>query len=453
MLEFLSDGGVGYLSQRKRKGIIRIMFENWNGQGLFGHNWKVEKLNHLIKWHSIDVMAGCEAGTDWSFVEEEKQLLHLLAPNTTRKGVCAHNATLGSRISREQVGGTAVAAIGRICDVVKETGKDPTGLGRYSWVKIGDGKRTTRVVSGYLPCKPDKKKSKGRTRYEMEERYFQAKDDWRDPREIFVSDIIAQFTTWRAQGEQIILAIDANTNVYNGHLAQALAASPINMHCMMEEAMGCPVPNSHVNGKDPITTIFGTPGLVTGDGMVYPHWYGLGDHRVFILELTADSVFGGELPAIAVPTSRALNCKVSRVRQQYCKVLKALSSRHKMHEKLKDLETLDENVSAAQYQLMHNKWDNEWGDFMASAEDQCSKFKNCSIEYSPTVGMWIKRRSVLKWLLRWHDGKVPDSRNLVRAATRNGIDTPLELSRDEVEVRLVGCIGELFRLKKDAPEL
>ena len=59
----------------------------------------------------------------------------------------------------------------------------------------------------------------------------------------------------------------------------------------------------------------------------------------------------------------------------------------------------------------------------------------------------------LKWLLRWHDGKVPDPRNLVRAATRNKIESPLELSRDEVEVRLVGCIGELFRLKKEAPEL
>ena len=136
-------------------------------------------------------------------------------------------------------------------------------------------------------------------------------------------------------------------------------------------------------------------------------------HRVFILELTAESLFGGEFPAIAIPASWNLNCNISCVFKQYCRVLKSLTERHKMHEKLQAIEALGEDVSVAKYQLMHNKWDNEWGDFMSSAEDQCSKFKNCSIEYSLTVGLWIKRRSILKWLLLWHDGKVPDTRNLV----------------------------------------
>jgi hypothetical protein len=79
-----------------------------------------------------------------------------------------------------------------------------------------------------------------------------------------------------------------------------------------------------------------------------------------------------------------------------------------MHKKLMQIIVLDEDVSPAQYQLMHNKWDNKLGDFMASAEDQCAKFKSCHIEFSPTMGQWLKRRSILKWILRWHDGKVSD---------------------------------------------
>ena len=98
--------------------------------------------------------------------------------------------------------------------------------------------------------------------------------------------------------------------------------------------------------------------------MVFPRWYGLCDHRVFMLEITADSLFGGEFPAMAIPTSHTLNCKISRVRNQYCKVLKSLAERHKMHEKLQAIEALGANVSVARYQLLHNKWDNEWGDFM-----------------------------------------------------------------------------------------
>eukprot|EP00956_Cyclotella_meneghiniana_P029543 scaffold71866_cov64-Cyclotella_meneghiniana.AAC.1 len=225
------------------------------------------------------------------------------------------------------------------------------------------------------------------------------------------------------------------------------------MCCLLQQAVGAKAPNSHFRGRKPITTIFGSNGLTVGDGMAFPHWYGVGDHRVFAVEVSAASLFGGNYPRIGAPSARSLNCKVSRCRAQYNSVLKSLCDRHKMHEKLLALKCLDDSVTPAQYQLMHNKWDNELGDFMASAEDQCTKFKSSQIEYSPTVGIFIKRRSILKWILRWYEGKVPDTRNLLRAAGRNNVENPLTTSREDIEARLVACIGHLMELKKIAPEL
>lgn len=124
-----------------------------------------------------------------------------------------------------------------------------------------------------------------------------------------------------------------------------------------------------------------------------------------------------------------------------------------MHKKLVALKCLDGSVTPAQYQLMHNKWDNELGNFMSSAEEQCTKFKSCQIEYSPTVGIFIKRRSILKWILRWYDGKVPDVRNLLRAAQCNKVENPLTTPREDIEAHLVACIGHLMELKKVALEL
>lgn len=98
-------------------------------------------------------------------------------------------------------------------------------------------------------------------------------------------------------------------------------------------------------------------------------------------------------------------------------------------------------------QLMHDKWDNELGQFMRSAEKFCTKFKGCAIEYSPTVGQWLRCRSVLQWLLRWHDGKVPDAWNLRRAARRVNITDPLSLSKPEVHAGLQGCLDHLFELR------
>lgn len=76
--------------------------------------------------------------------------------------------------------------------------------------------------------------------------------------------------------------------------------------------------------------------------------------------------------------------------------MRSLVAKHNMHEKLMCVKALDDDVTPAQYQLMHNKWDNDLGDFMAHAREQCTKFKSCHIEYSPSVGQWLKQRSILK---------------------------------------------------------
>ena len=97
--------------------------------------------------------------------------------------------------------------------------------------------------------------------------------------------------------------LDANQDVYSGKLAHALSAGDTDLYCLMEPVLGEQVPNSHFRGTGKISTIFGTPGLVQGHAMCYPHWYGIGDHRVFVLELSATSLYGGDLPAIPNPTA------------------------------------------------------------------------------------------------------------------------------------------------------
>jgi hypothetical protein len=70
--------------------------------------------------------------------------------------------------------------------------------------------------------------------------------------------------------------------------------------------------------------IFGSGSLTVGDAMAYPHWYGIGNHRVFVLEISAASLFRGKFPKTGSPSSRALNCKISQIRRNYNNVLKPL---------------------------------------------------------------------------------------------------------------------------------
>ena len=69
--------------------------------------------------------------------------------------------------------------------------------------------------------------------------------------------------------------------------------------------MGGKVPNCHFSGTQKISTFFGTPGIVTGNMMCYPHLFGIGDLMVLLLEFSAKAAFNGTYPTFATPFALA----------------------------------------------------------------------------------------------------------------------------------------------------
>ena len=211
-------------------------------------------------------------------------------------------------LHRDQYGGTAIIALGRLCNVITSIGQDTTGLGRWTWLCLhSQGGPTTFVVSTYFPHRTIRKQSFKTVEYQHS-LYYQSQGDFRPPCQIFQEDLLNMIRPWQEKGYKVVLGIDANQNVYNGPLAKALGDAPFFMNCLIKETLGCPVPNSHHRGTEPITTIFGLPGLVTDHAICFPHWYGLGDHRLFVIEVASASLFGGRYPSIGRPGGRLLNC-------------------------------------------------------------------------------------------------------------------------------------------------
>ena len=238
LLELLSHGGAGFMSERKRPGWIRLMFENFNSIGVGTQDWKIDRLNALIESLEVDVLLGCETNIDWRMLGDFQQLLDLLKPCTAKRGVASHNTT-GDMLQQAQRGGTVVTTFGRLCDVVSTTsgcGRDPTGLGRYSWIKLGNDLISTVIASAYLPCRPSN--SKGKTFWDQCRFYHEAGGDFRNPDEIMTDDLLRDIAGRRASGSQVILALDANQNVYTGPLATALKDEMYGMTCLFQEATG-----------------------------------------------------------------------------------------------------------------------------------------------------------------------------------------------------------------------
>ena len=88
--------------------------------------------------HQIDIVEGCESQCNWTKVPRHRQFSDLISPGYTKRGITAHNTH--ENFHQDQVGGTAVMGVGRLCDLISDMGRDPSGLGRWSWIKLGTGR-------------------------------------------------------------------------------------------------------------------------------------------------------------------------------------------------------------------------------------------------------------------------------------------------------------------------
>jgi hypothetical protein len=98
----------------------------------------------------------------------------------------------------------------------------------------GTNNTVTRVICGYSPC-ANKKKDSG-TVYQQHHRHLIDKlKDNTCPRLRFWEDLLRKMRQWCQAGEQLILCLDANKNIYLGELGRELT----DLHSLgMKEVVG-----------------------------------------------------------------------------------------------------------------------------------------------------------------------------------------------------------------------
>ena len=140
------------------------------------------------------------------------------------QSVVAHN--VHENIGRTQQGGTSLLLFGHLTEQLDhdESGKDDTGLGRWSVMTLkGVGVRT-RIVCGYNPCGSSKLNSG--TTYQQHRRFWVTqRKDLTCPRKRFHDDLVAQLTKWREEGDQLVVCLDANEDIYKKSLGKSLTKS------------------------------------------------------------------------------------------------------------------------------------------------------------------------------------------------------------------------------------
>ncbi len=171
-----ATGVYGRVSCAKPDDVVRIMNENFSSLSIFtlspAHHKKVRQLNKLMWNYSVDLLAGCKTRIDWRFVSsKEERFCNLFGNGQPTRGVCASNTNNG-KIKRDQWGGTCITATGPYSSFVTEVGFDASCLGRWTWLYVGGGGKTNRIIVANQLCTPGRHTTRGKRVSDQHRWYF-----------------------------------------------------------------------------------------------------------------------------------------------------------------------------------------------------------------------------------------------------------------------------------------
>ncbi len=439
----------GFAPPKKGEGTVRLIYEKVNGfLNPLGGNEKVEWARQLHDDLEVDMAAYCEHRLNiWhrKNVNGFNQLFK--GGEAAVQSVVAHNTH--ENVGRVQQGGTSLLLFGHLTEQLDydETGKDPSGLGRWSVMTLkGDGV-CTRVVCGYNPCGNGKLNSG--TTYQQQRRYLVTKEkDLTCPRKRFHDDLMRQLEKWRLEGDRFIVRMDANEDIYKKSLGKSLTKiDGLNMSEVVGDFTGKQIGPTFFRGSKPIDGVWAMHDIAVTHACVMPAGFGVGDHRLFVLNFLEASLVGDAPPRIQRFTSRHLNTKVSSgATQKYLKRLEINLARHRLIERLGSLYTSCKSRQKFRRQL--NKLDKLSKDLMINAERRCRRIKSGRIPFSPEASLWIRRTQIYCSLLRYHRGLIRNRGDSKRSARRCGVLNCLSLTVEEILARLKVCINQCDYYRK-----
>ncbi len=85
----------------------------------------------------------------------------------------------------------------------------------------------------------------------------------------------------------------------------------------------------------------------------------MGNLRVFLLDISLETILGDVFPRVIPIPSRLLNCVLDKIRKIYILVLNKLANRHLVFKKLLQIDKDSDHISPAQVQLHMNRVDIE----------------------------------------------------------------------------------------------
>jgi hypothetical protein len=146
---------------------------------------------------------------------------------------------------------------------------------------------------------------------------------------------VALLTKWQLEGDRLVVRLDANEDIYRKSIGKALTdPSGLNMSEVVGTFTGEKLGATYFRGFRPIDGIWATQDLTITGACVMPAGFGVGDHRLFVVDIQMASVIGNNTPKIVRAASRRLNNKMPHVAEKYNRELERLIVEHRLNSRM-----------------------------------------------------------------------------------------------------------------------
>ena len=299
------------------QGIFRVLSHNVNGLSKSDGHADVRNFAEAIAEKAVSVFGIQEPNRNFESTEMLTSFHGIIRSVSTH-----HHGTVSSAKLQlpgdYQPGGTAVSV--RNQWATRFLGKGSDKFGRWSWLTLARrGTTKTSFISGYRVCD-------GANEAEITSRTFRAQQEWMyadsgiqniDLRTQFVSDMVTLIKSFQAEGNDVVLMMDANeaSRLNTG-------VDKLRMECELSDAhmlprTTSPLPATYHRGRSKIDYVLVSKRLVPSikvASILALHNGYLSDHRALVVDFDAARLFESQ----ALPLYLHLNAALPLQNQRRC---------------------------------------------------------------------------------------------------------------------------------------
>ena len=438
----------------------RILFQNVHGIPLKMGEEKQRGLFQCWKDERVGISLLAEMNLNWNAVPLGQRWYDRVRQGGVKRGhysSVAYNALqeIPSK-SAFQWGGCSATLLNQVSHASRSAGVDPTGLGRWAWVKVrGRAQlasndraeesadsiaRDLVVISAYRPNKPSQ--STGSV-WNRQRNFWLGRDLDVDPREKFTSDLVDDIAKWRSEGCEVILGIDANEDVSSNHpgsFRQHMRSSGLSEAILSRHHGPYPATQQSNQSNTPIDGIFVSPGVeLLSSGYLDFHQYFQSDHRGIWIDIDLWKTLGRSKPTKSFPVRR-LNTIDGRCIKRYLRSAEEgyqeFDIPHRLSRLAEDFNVQGGVLTSVQqnsFDLIHSQA------YMIrrKAEKNCRKVRKGGVPWSPLMQKKWDRLRLLDLLIKGHLGLRTSSRKIRRLLKKTKLPdlwkSPLELLQRQLE--------------------